>query len=423
MRILSIFKNDLRRLAKDVGLIVGLLLMPLVMMVPNILSYSDDEEDGLKGTPLIVADYDGGGVAGDFLKELDENLLVEQGFSGDLIVQYGFENDPRCAQPGPACDEAVGRARLADGSRDAMLILPEGLSAAFENGDQTPVDLLFDPGGDSLLITQIEKISQGLAIKVALTRQIESAKDDFVDVSSISDPEVRAEIEDIVNQPTTTEGSETAIHVDEVSPSSYVEKKQIGLVEASVPQFSVLFIFLYVMNATSWSREEQNSGLFRRLLSTPAGKADLIGGKLLFGILICTVQMIILFGIGIIAGNMRGLTVTFDIPAFLLLTLALAACATSLGVLFSSTRWATSLALAPMLLGGLLGGSMIAIDFMPAFMVPISYLMPQRYGILGYQDLMVRGGGIGAILPETGILFLFSAAFLGIALWRFDLAD
>jgi ABC-2 type transport system permease protein len=242
-------------------------------------------------------------------------------------------------------------------------------------------------------------------------------------MSSISNPEVRAEIENIVNQPTTREGSETAIHVDEVSPSSYTEKKQIGLVEASVPQFSVLFIFLYVMYATSWSREEQNNGLFRRLLSTPAGKADLIGGKLLFGILICTVQMIILFGIGIFAGSMRGLPVTFNIPAFLLLTLALAACATSLGVLFSSTRWATSLTLAPMLLGGLLGGSMIAIDFMPAFMVPISYLMPQRYGILGYQDLMVRGGGIVAILPEVGILLLFSAVFLGVALWRFDLAD
>ncbi len=423
MRILSIFKNDLRRLAKDFGVMVSLILMPLVLIVPNILSYTDSADEGLKGTPLIIANYDGGEVASAYIKELDENLLVEQGFSGDLVLQYNLQDDVRCAQPGPACDEAVGRARLADGSRDAMLIIPEGLSAAFKDGKQTPVDLLFDPGGDSLLVTQIEKISQALAIKVALTRQIESAKGDFTNMSAIGSPQVSAEIENIMSQPVTKEGGSTAIHIDEVSPSSYVEKKDIGLVEAVIPQFAVLFIFLYVMFATTWSREEQSTGLFRRLLSTPASKADLLGGKLLFGMLVCTLQMLILFGVGIVAANIRGLPVTFDILAFLLLTLVLAATVTSLGVLFSSTRLPSSLALAPMLIGGLLGGSMISVDFMPAFMTPFSYLVPQRYGIVGYQDLMVRGGGIGAILPEIGILLLFSIVFIGVALWRFDLTE
>lgn len=423
MRILSIFKNDVRRLAKDFGLVVGLVLLPLVMIVPAVLTYSDSDEEGLSGTPLPIANYDGGEVARDYIQELDENLLVEQGFSGELLAQYELRDDPRCAQPSAACDEAVGRARLADGSRSAMLIIPEGLSTAFEDGSQTPVRLLFDPGGDSMLITQIEKISQGLAIKVALTRQIESAKGDMTDMSSISDPQVRSEIENLINQPTTREGGKTAIHVDETSPASFEERQELGLVSEIVPQFSVLFIFLYVMFATSWSREEQDNGLFRRLLSTPAGKADLIGGKLLFGILVCTAQMLILFGVGIVAANIRGLPFSFDVLGFILLTLALATAATSMGVLFSSTRLATSLALAPMLLGGLLGGSMIAIDFMPPFMVPLSFLMPQRYGIVGYQDLMSRGGGVGAVLPETGILLLFSALFLGFALWRFDLAD
>ena len=407
MRMFSIFKNDMRRLRQDTGLMIGLLLMPLALIMPTVLTYAEDEGDGaLKGTPVVIANYDSGEIAAAYLKELSENLLVENNFSGEWVSEYNLQADPRCAQVSPACDEAVGRARLKDGSRDAMLIIPEGLSDAFKADKPTPVRLLFDPGGDTMLVTQIE-----------------GAKDDFTDLSAISQPEVRAEIEQIINQETTNTNRETAIHVDEVFPAGYAEKKEPGLVEAAVPQFAVLFIFLFVMYMTAWSREEQSAGLFRRLLTTPAGKVDLIGGKLLFGVALCSLQMIILFAIGIFSGSLRGFSITLNLPAYLLLTLALAAASTSLGLLFSATSLPSSLALAPMLIGGALGGSFLAIDFMPAWLVPVSYLMPQRYGILGYQDLMVRGGGVIAILPEVGVLLLFSLIFIGLAIWRFDLLE
>jgi ABC-2 type transport system permease protein len=423
MRMFSIFKNDMRRLRRDVGLVIGLLVMPLAMLAPSILAYEIDDGEGLKGTPVIVANYDGGEIAEAFIDELDQNLLVEQNLGGELVANYELQGDANCASAGPACDEAIGRARLADGSRDAMLVLPAGLTEAFQAGERTPVALLFDPGGDSLLTTQIEKISQGLAIKVALTQQIEGAKDDFTDLSSISDQEVRAELEDLINQPTGSQAQESAIHVDEVMPASFEVTPEVGLVEAATPQFAVLFIFLFVTFMTAWSREEQEQGLFRRLLTTPAGRRDLIGGKLMFGVVVCSLQMIILFSMGLLFGRMRGLEAKINVAGFTLLTLALAACVTSLGLLFSATRLPSSLAIAPMLIGGALGGSFLAIDFMPAWLVPFSYFTPQRYAILGYQDLMARGGGVLAILPETGILLLFSAAFLGFALWRFDLVE
>jgi len=193
MRILSLLKNDLRRLFKDVGVILSLLLMPLVFMVPTILNtdfeaLDPDTDEKSEGTPLVIADYDGGEVALDYIKELDTNLKVEQNFSGDVLAEYELQNDPRCAQPSPACDEAVGRARLLDGSLSGVLVIPEGLTAAFKDGKHTTVTLFFDPGGDALVATQIQKISQGLAIKVALTKQIDGAKGDFTDLSSVSDP-------------------------------------------------------------------------------------------------------------------------------------------------------------------------------------------------------------------------------------------
>ena len=429
MRFLSLFKNDIRRLFKDIGVLIGLLLMPLVILVPNLMSadfsvVEKDTESKSKGTPLVVADYDGGKIAADYIKELGENLLVEQNFSGDVLIQYELQDDPRCAQPGPACDEAVGRARLQDGSLAGVLVIPEGLTEAFKNEKHTTVTLFFDPGGDSLLATQIQKISQGLAIKVALTSQIEGAKGDFTDLNSISDPKVRKEVDKLINQKTTVgTGGKTAIHVDEISPASYTEKKVLGPVEQGVPQISVLFIFLFPMFLVQWIREEQETGLFRRLLSTPVGKADLIIGKLVFGLLICTIQMSIIFVLGILVSIYKGHPVSLDIPGYLVVTLALSATSTSLGLLIASTRLPTSVALAPMLLGGALGGAIIFPDYMPAFIQPFSFLMPQRFGMEGYLDLLARGGNLISVLPETGFLLLFTLLFAGIAIWRFDLLD
>ncbi|PWB71865.1 MAG: hypothetical protein C3F07_12990 [Anaerolineales bacterium] len=429
MRILSLLKNDLRRLFKDVGVMLSLLLIPLVFMVPTILNTDfetldlDDDEKS-EGTPLVIADYDGGEVALDYIKELDTNLKVEQNFSGDVLAEYELQDDPRCAQPSPACDEAVGRARLLDGSLSGVLVIPEGLTTAFKDGKHTNVALFFDPGGDALVATQIQKISQGLAIKVALTKQIDGAKGDFTDLSSVSDPKVQAEIDKILNQNTSIgTGKETAIHVDEVSPAGFTEKKKLGPVEQGIPQTSVLFIFMLPMFLTMWVREEQESGLLKRLLSTPAGKADMIIDKLLFGVLVCLVQMFIIVGLGILASTYKGHPVSIDIPGFLVLTLALSASSASIGLFISSTRLPSSTGLVPMLLGGLLGGALLFLDYLPAFMLPFSYIVPQRYGMVGYLDLVARGGTLVSILPEAGILCMFTLFFAGIAIWRLDLLD
>jgi len=429
MRILSLLKNDVRRLFKDVGVIISLLLMPLAFLLPTILNTDFaaldlDSDAKSEGTPLVIADYDGGEVALDYIKELDTNLKVEQNFSGDVLTDYELQDDPRCAQPGPACDEAVGRARLMDGSLSGVLVIPEGLTAAFKDGKRTTVTLFFDPGGDALLATQIQKISQGLAIKVALTKQIDGAKGDFTDLSSVSDPKVQAEIDKLMKQNTSIgTGNETAIHVDEVFPAGFTEQKQLGPVEQGLPQISVLFIFLLPMFLVMWVREEQESGLLRRLLSTPAGKADLIIDKLMLGVLVCLVQMSIIFWLSVLASDYKGYPISINILGFLVLTLALSASSASIGLFISSTKLPSSVGLLPMLLGGLLGGTILFLDYMPAFMQPFSYIVPQRYGMVGYVDLLARGGTLVSILPEVGILCLFTLFFAGIAIWRFDLLD
>ena len=302
------------------------------------------------------------------------------------------------------------------------MIIPAGLTADFEAGKQTPVTLLYDPGSDAIKLTQIEKVAQGLAIKVALTKQIEGAKGSFTDLSSIGSSEVQAEIKNITSQPLAA-NNKTAIHVDEVAPSSYKEELKPQLLESVVPGLATMFAFVIVMFINSWARDEKSNGIFRRLLSTPAGKADLIGGKVLFGVMVNFVQLSLLFGLGLVMGKSRGMEFQFNIPSFILITLALSASATSLGLVFASTRINPSLGLVAMFVGAILGGCLLSVDLLPPYLRVLSYFVPQYYGVLGYQDILMRNAGIINVLPEVGMLMVFVLVFFGLSVWRFDMLE
>jgi ABC-2 type transport system permease protein len=216
---------------------------------------------------------------------------------------------------------------------------------------------------------------------------------------------------------------ETAIHVDEVSPASYKEEEKPQLLETIVPGYATMFVFLIIMFINGWARDEKSNGVFRRLLSTPASKADLIGGKMLFGILINFAQLSILFGLGLVMGSARGMGFQFNLPAFILVSLALSACATTLGLVFASTKVPPSLGLAPMFFGAILGGCLLSVDYLPSYLRVLTNFVPQYYAVLGYQDILLRNATLVNVLPEVGILAAFALAFFGFTMWRFDLLD
>jgi ABC-2 type transport system permease protein len=191
-----------------------------------------------------------------------------------------------------------------------------------------------------------------------------------------------------------------------------------------VPAVLAMIIMVMTMMLTAMAVvRESEVGTMEQLLVTPLKPVHLIVGKLVWGVMICTIQMAIIFGLGILASNFKGHRVLLDIPGFLLLTLALAGASTSLGLLIASTRLPAMIALAPMLLGGVLGGAIIFTDILPAFIQPVSFLMPQRYGVDGYVDLIGRGGDLITVLPEAAFLLLFTVFFTVIAIWRFDPLD
>jgi ABC-2 type transport system permease protein len=66
-----------------------------------------------------------------------------------------------------------------------------------------------------------------------------------------------------------------------------------------------------------------------------------------------------------------------------------------------------------------LGGIMVPISVMPAFMQKIALVIPHYWALTGFQDVIVRGLGMSAALPVVGILLVYALVFWVLALWKF----
>ncbi len=190
--------------------------------------------------------------------------------------------------------------------------------------------------------------------------------------------------------------------------------------EQSSPGMLVTFSLVFLLNGTLVLIVERQQGTLRRLLVMPMRKAAIMLGKL-GGIYVAgLVQAAILIGAG---------ALLFGVPwgqapvALLVMVLSFAFSVTSLGMLIAgiARTYAQANALANILMYiiAALGGAWWPIEIVPAWMQQLARLTPTYWAMQGFQDIIVRGLGLAAVLPNATLLLLFGAVYLSIGLWRF----
>ena len=165
----------------------------------------------------------------------------------------------------------------------------------------------------------------------------------------------------------------------------------------------VLF-FTFLLTGVSFLRE-RTQGTLERMLATPAGRGDILGGYLLGFIPFAAVQGAVILAFTILAlrisyqGNLAHIT---------LLLLVLVIVAVNLGIfisIFAKSEFQVvqfiPVVLAPQVF---LSGIILPTEQMPEYFQVLSLAMPLRYGVDGLQKIMLEGGGIGSIIGELTIL-------------------
>jgi len=423
MNLLAILKNDLRQLTRDIPQLAVLFLMPLAFILPIGFALGGGDGYGLQSgnrrISLPVVSYDSGASAEELRASLEESFMVENWFTAQQIEAAGLAADPDCQTPGPACYERTARHMVGQQQRSALVIIPADFSQRIADGQKTEITLIYDPSGDSTRLMQIEGVLKGAAVKLSVTHSVNAGFDQLQSLSSVAPEEMQTELEDGLNtQP--AEDQQPAIRLETVQPANYTLQKLPDTFQQTIPGYTVMYVFFLVDYLSGAVRDEKRNGTFKRLLSMPVRPASLLGGKLLAAFVIGMLQVLVMFAIGAAVFGMNLGTQYF---ALFLLTAALVASATAIG-LAAATVPGLSSGLVPMLIiAALLGGCMFPIDLMPPFLRTLSHLVPHSWALEGFLALIVRGQGLSAVLPQIGVLLAFSAGFFFLAVRRFDFED
>jgi ABC-2 type transport system permease protein len=193
--------------------------------------------------------------------------------------------------------------------------------------------------------------------------------------------------------------------------------KQPTAVQQNVPAWAIFGIFFIVVPLAGSLIQERQSGTLLRLKVLPVSYLTVISGKILAYAAVCLVQFAVILLAGIFVLPLFGLA-AFDPGGqpllFIVMMLSVIAAACGYGILLGTIgRTYEQIAVfgpVSIVIAAALGGIMVPIYALPDFMRPICLFSPLYWGQSGFYDLLLRGGGLRAILPEAGSLFAFGLA-------------
>jgi ABC-2 type transport system permease protein len=164
---------------------------------------------------------------------------------------------------------------------------------------------------------------------------------------------------------------------------------------------------------------ERLGGTLRRLVITPTRKAVILAGKCLGRFTLGLTQMALLVGFGALV---LGVNWGNNPWALLIMLVAFGLTGTALGVMlgaFARTRsQASGLTILFSMLLAALGGAWWPLEITPQAYQNAVSLLPSTWAMRGFTDVIVRGQGVSAILPEAGILLGFAVLFFVVGIWK-----
>jgi ABC-2 type transport system permease protein len=182
----------------------------------------------------------------------------------------------------------------------------------------------------------------------------------------------------------------------------------------------ITWVFIPLIGISGMFAFERQKGTLRRVLVTPTIKSTYLIGTIVGQVFWALVQMALLIGFGILVMKLQW---GQNIPALIVILISSAIAAAALGVMlgaFVKTEGqATGLSIMIGMVMALLGGCWYPIELFPRVVGTITRILPTRWAMQGLLDLVLRGQGMAAILPEAGVLLAFAAVFLLIGIWRF----
>ncbi|MBN2203865.1 MAG: ABC transporter permease [Thermoleophilia bacterium] len=412
MNAIRIARKDLLLYLQDRSALLELLILPVAFafVLVGVFPLFFPEQEAGAATPLAVVNLDPGGALGErLLRDLEQN----GGLRPELL------------------DRAEAEALLLDGDIPRLLTIPAGFSDDVDAGRPVVLDLRTvsaDAQGNEAVSVAVSGVARDLSLQYQIIASLQQmgemqgagAEPVFTVERSIAQAESQF----------ASSAVRPLVAVAQQTPRSLTEGREqaiFGEVQIGVPGITVLFVFLTAAATARSIYDEKRTGSFRRLLAAPIGKVALLAGKMLPTLLICILQVVVIFAAGVFLFPLVGLDRLRlgEAPlALAVLVFVVALCATGLGILIAA------LARTEAQIGGLsatilwvmafLGGSLVPLFLFDNALAQVGRYTPHGWANIAFYDVLVRGSDLAGIAQPLLALLAFTAAFFLFGLWRFD---
>lgn len=182
----------------------------------------------------------------------------------------------------------------------------------------------------------------------------------------------------------------------------------------------ITWVFIPLIGLSAMLAYERQKGTLRRILTTPTSKGLFLSGTILGQVLTALVQMLllVLFGQFVMKLNWGHSPAAL---AVILVASALAAAAlgTMLGTFVKTEGQANGLSIMFGMVMALMGGCWYPLELFPETVRTVVKILPTTWSMQGLLDIVLRGQGLQAVLPEAGVLCGFALLFFIIGVLRF----
>lgn len=400
MRVLEIALKDLMQVMRDRKSLIFLVLMPVAFTLLFGFAFRSAEED--PRLPVGWVDLDPGGALSPQLRDL---VAATEGIG---LVPLEGDGAARAEQ------------QVQDEELVAAVTVPSGYSARALAGDFLPLAVVVpDTMAGQTATTAIQAAAKRLlgAVEAArLSVELLAARHPFAD-PAIRQAALEANLAQALaawQQPPLTVALEPATGAQAARGGTP------GGFQQSSPGMLVQFAIFGLINSAMVLVLERKGRTLRRLLSAPMRRTEVLGGHLLAIFAVVFLQSLLLVALGQFA---FGVDYLREPLATLLILIALGLWVTSLGLLIGALargeEQVVLYSLIAMFLFAALGGAWFPLEIAGQAFASVGHVLPTAWAMDGLQNIVVRGLGLGSVLLPAGILLAYTAAFFGLAAWRF----
>jgi ABC-2 type transport system permease protein len=394
VRWIHIGMKDLRITTRDRGALGILIGMPMLLIV-ILGSALGNLNSNISKIPVAIVNLDKGDTAAKITDPFFENETLTKLF----LAQRSH-------------DPAAARAAVERGDLAGALVLPSDLTKRIAVGKPATMTLYVDPG---------RQITSGIFRGVAETDSartsgaiigVRTTSFYISRIQGAGGSVMGSAIGQVIRSVTSTSGAQ-AVGLAETTATA---GKEVSTLSYYAGAMSAMFIMFGAMFGAFSLIRERETWTLPRMLTTPASRMDIVGGKMLGVFAIGILQF------GVLVAFTSAIGVTWGDPlAVGLIAVSTVGAATGMSLLIASVaktvRSVSGIAQIVIQLMAALGGSFIPVTQFPAFMRPLHYFTVNGWAIDGILQSM-RGGTALSILPNVGALLAMAVVFFVVGATR-----